>query len=140
MMTKTRIEVAHARLRIMYITLMMIVLCGFLITSPITTEVMAQDDKKPVAVIDGTFHVYINHTAYLDGSFSSGSDSLDYEWTLEHKPEGSLAMLEGSNESQAQFDADIVGTYRVWLVVTSDFVDSDPAYAIITVTKHPYMW
>jgi hypothetical protein len=139
-MTKARIEVARARLKIMYITLMMIVLCGFLLTSPMTMKVIAQGDKKPVAVIDGTFHVYINHTAYLDGSFSSGSDSLDYTWTLEHKPEGSLATLEGSNESQAQFNADVVGTYRVRLVVTSDFVDSDPAYAIITATKHPYMW
>jgi hypothetical protein len=140
MITNTRTKDAYARSRIMYITLMMIVFCGMLLTPHVTMEVLAQDDKKPVAVIDGTFHVYIDHTAYLDGSFSSGSDSLDYEWTLEHKPEGSLAMLEGSNESQAQFDADVVGTYRVRLVVTSDFVDSDPAYAIITVTKHPYMW
>ena len=138
-MTKARIEGAHAKSRIIYITFI-IVICGFLLTSPMTIKVMAQDDKKPVAVIDGTFHVYINHTAYLDGSLSSGPDSLDYEWTLEHKPEGSMAMLDGSYESQAQFNADVVGTYRVRLVVTSDLIDSDPAYAIITVTKHPYMW
>ena len=139
-MIKPRLEVTYARLSIMYVALMIIVFCGMLLTPPVTMKVMAQGDEKPVAVIDGTFHVYIDHTAYLDGSFSSGSDSLDYEWTLEHKPEGSMAMLEGSNESQAQFNADVVGTYRVRLVVTSDFVDSDPAYAIITVIKHPYMW
>jgi hypothetical protein len=140
MMTKGRIEGAYARSRIMYITLMIIVICGMILTPPVTMKVMAQGDKKPVAVIDGTFHVYINHTAYLDGSLSTGSDSVDYTWTLEHKPEGSLAMLEGSNESQAQFDADVVGTYRVSLVVTSGLTDSDPAYAIITVTEHPYMF
>ena len=117
-----------------------IVAFGFLLISPMMMNVMAQGEKKPVAVIDGTFHVYINHTVYLDGTLSSGSDSLDYEWTLEHKPEDSLAVLEGSNESQAQFNADVVGTYRVRLVVTSNLVDSDPAYAIITVTEHPYMF
>jgi len=129
----------HTKVYIMHIVLI-IVAFGFLLIFPMTMNVMAQDDKKPVAVINGTFHVYINHTAYLDGSLSSGPDSIDYEWTLEYKPEGSLAMLEGSDESQAQFNADVVGTYRVRLVVTSDLIESDPAYATITVTKHPYMW
>jgi hypothetical protein len=128
----------HIRVYIMHIVI--IVAFGFLLISPMTMKVMAHEDKKPVAVIDGTFHVYINHTAYLDGSLSTGSDNLDYTWTLEHKPEGSMAMLEGSNESQAQFGADVVGTYRVSLVVTSGLTDSDPAYAIITVTEHPYMF
>jgi hypothetical protein len=141
MMTKSRMKVAYARLRIMYITLMMIVICGMLLTPPVATEVMAQSQfSKPVAVIDGTFHVYINHTAYLDGSFSSGSGSLDYNWTLESQPTGSIASIDDSSDPQASLTPDVVGVYRVKLVVTSDLVDSDPAYATITVTKHPYMW
>ena len=140
-MTKLRIKVTYAGLRIMYITLMMIVICGMLLTPPMTMKVMAQGDEKPVAVIDGTFHVYINHTAYLDGTLSSGgSGNLDYNWTLESQPPESIASLDDSGDPQASLTPDVVGVYRVRLVVTSNLVDSDPAYATITVTKHPYMW
>lgn len=137
MMTKHRRKGTYARLRIM---LMMIVFCGMLLTPPVSIKVMAQGDEKPVAVINGTFHVYINHTAYLDGSFSSGPGSLDYNWTLESSPPGSIASIDDSGDPQASLTPDVVGTYRVKLVVTSDLVDSDPAYANITVTEHPYMW
>ena len=137
MMTRPLIDVAYARLRIM---LMMIVFCGLLLTPPATIKVMAQGGEKPVAVIDGTFHVYINHTAYLDGSFSSGPDNLDYNWTLESQPPESIASLDDSGDPQASLTPDVVGIYRVKLVVTSNLVDSDPAYENITVTKHPYMW
>jgi hypothetical protein len=111
-----------------------------LLTPPVTIEVMAQGDEKPVAVIDGTLNVYINHTAYLDGTLSSGPSSLDYNWTLESKPPESIASIDNSGDSQASLTPDVVGIYRVSLVVTSNLVDSDPAYANITVTKHPYMW
>jgi hypothetical protein len=141
MMTKPRPKVISARLRIIYMTLTMIVFYGMLITPLVATEVMAQSQfSKPTAVIDGTFHVYINHTAYLDGTFSSGQGNLDYQWTLESSPPGSIASLEDSTEAEASLTPDVLGTYRVKLVVTSNLVDSDPAYATITVTKHPYMW
>lgn len=140
-MTEHRIKSTHARLSIMYITLMMIVICGMLLTPPVTMKVMAQGNEKPVAVIDGTFHVYINHTAYLDGTLSSGgAGNLDYNWTLESQPPESIASLDDSGDPQASLTPDVVGIYRVRLVVTSDLVDSDPAYATINVTKHPYMW
>ena len=139
-MTKPRMKVTYARLKIMYITLMIIVICGMLLTPPVTMKVMAQGDEKPVAVINGTFNVYINHTAYLDGTLSSGPDSLDYNWTLESQPSESIASLDDSSDAQASLTPDVVGVYRVRLVVTSDLVDSDPAYATITVTKHPYLW
>jgi hypothetical protein len=137
MMTKCRRKGTYERLRIM---LMMIVICGMLLTPPVTMKVMAQGDEKPVAVIDGTFHVYINHTAYLDGTFSTGQGNLDYQWTLESSPPGSIASIDDSSDPQASLTPDVIGTYRVSLVVTSDLVDSDPAYATIRVTKHPYMW
>jgi hypothetical protein len=123
----------------MFKTLMILVFCGMLLTPLVTMKVMAQDEK-PVAVIDGTFHVYINHTAYLDGTLSTGQGNLDYQWTLESSPSGSIASIEDSSDAQASLTPDVVGTYRVSLVVTSDLVDSDPAYSTILVTRHPYMW
>ncbi len=140
-MTKHRRKDTYAKLRIMCITFMMIVFCGMLLTPQVTMKVMAQGDEKPVAVIDGTFHVYINHTAYLDGTLSSGgSGNLDYNWTLESQPTGSIASIDDSGDPQASLTPDVVGIYRVKLVVTSDLVDSNPAYTTITVTEHPYMW
>jgi len=141
MMTQHSIKFSLSTLKVLYIVLIfMSVTCGLLLTPPVSIKVMAQGDEKPVAVIDGTFHVYLNHTAYLDGTLSSGSDSLEYNWTLESQPPESVAEIEDSSDPQASLAPDTVGIYRVKLVVTSNLVDSDPAYANITVTQHPYMW
>ncbi len=140
MMIEHLIKRSHVRLGIMYISLIIIVIGGMLLAPQVTMNVMAQENEKPVAVIDGTFHVYINHTAYLDGSFSSGPDNLDYNWTLESQPQGSIASIDDSSDPQASLTPDVEGIYRVKLVVTSDVTESDPAYATIKVTKHPYMW
>jgi hypothetical protein len=140
-MTQHSIKFSLNTLKVLAIVLIFMgVTCGLLLTPPVTIKVMAQQYPKPVAVIDGTFNVYINHTAYLDGTLSSGSGELEYNWTLESKPPESIAEIDDINDPQASLTPDIVGIYRVKLVVTSNLVDSDPAYANITVTKHPYMW
>lgn len=91
------------------------------------------ENKKPVAVIDGTLEVSRGQTVYLDGSFSSAGsegENLDYHWTLESKPGGSMAMVDRSG-SEVSFKADVAGTYKVKLVVSAGVDDSDPAYAEI---------
>ena len=93
------------------------------------------ENKKPVAVIDGTLEVSRGQTVYLDGSFSSAGsegENLDYHWTLESKPGGSMAMVDRSG-SEVSFKADVAGTYKVKLVVSAGVDDSDPAYAEIIV-------
>ncbi|MEW6584676.1 MAG: hypothetical protein AB1442_03585 [Nitrospirota bacterium] len=115
-----------------------IAVCGMLLFPQMAVPVMAgSDGSKPVAVIDGTLQVSVGKTVYLDGFFSKnpGGGELDYVWTLVSSPEGSLATIEDSNDRQAQFRPDVAGTYKVKLIVNNGLVDSDPAYAVITVTK-----
>jgi hypothetical protein len=111
--------------------IILIVVCG---TFLFTMNALAEN-KKPVAVIDGTLEVRQGQTVYLDGSFSSAGsegENLDYRWTLESKPGGSMAVVDRSG-SEVSFKADVVGTYKVKLVVSAGVDDSDPAYAEIIV-------
>lgn len=119
------------------------VMCAVVLLTQMTVPVMAgSDDSKPVAVIDGTLKVTVSKTVYLDGSFSKdpGGNALSYQWTLESAPSGSIATMGDSASRQAQFEGDVVGTYRVKLVVNIGVVDSDPAYATIIVRKEAYQW
>jgi len=97
----------------------------------------ASENKKPVALIDGTLNVKVGKTVYLDGTFSSdpGGANLDYSWTLLSSPNSSLAIISSSSDPQASFEADVAGTYRVKLIVNNGLTDSDPAYAEIIVTE-----
>ena len=116
-------------------------ICSVMILTVTVLFVISQDvlaeNGKPVAVIDGTLNVEQGKTVYLDGSFSSAPDDapLDYQWTLLSTPEGSLAELDDSSDSEASFRADVVGIYKVKLVVTNGVIDSDPAYAEIRGTE-----
>jgi hypothetical protein len=95
------------------------------------------DNKKPVALIDGTLKVKVGDTVYLDGTLSSdpGGANLDYSWTLLSSPKSSLAIIASSSDPQASFEADVAGAYKVRLIVNNGLTDSDPAYAEIIVTE-----
>jgi hypothetical protein len=97
----------------------------------------ASDNKKPVAVIDGTLNVKVGETVYLDGTLSSdpGDANLDYSWTLLSSPKSSLAIIASSSDPQTSFEADVAGAYKVKLIVNNGLTDSDPAYAEIIVTE-----
>jgi hypothetical protein len=119
-----------------------VICAAFLLAGP-AVPVMADDgDQKPIAYIEGTRNVTVGTTVYLDGSMSKdpGGNSLSYQWTLESAPSGSTATMEGSSSTQAQFEGDVVGTYRVKLIVSAGSVDSNPAYATVTVTNKAYQW
>lgn len=144
MMTKHSIKVTKMWLRtISPFLIMLTVTCGMLLAPQVTVQVMAgPENSKPVAVIDGTLSVYIGDIVYLDGTWSSDPEgnALSFTWTLESSPEGSLSIIIDSSDAQASFEADVVGTYKVKLVVNNGFVDSAPVYGTITVTKQPYRW
>ncbi len=119
------------------------VICAAFLLAGMAVPAMADDgDQKPIAVIDGTLKVTVGKPVYLDGSLSKdpGGNALSYLWTLESAPSGSIATIEDRSSRRAQFEGDVVGTYRVKLIVNNGSVDSNPAYATITVTKEAYQW
>ncbi|HXX57658.1 MAG TPA: hypothetical protein VEI96_06630 [Thermodesulfovibrionales bacterium] len=103
--------------------------------------VLHEGVQHPVANIEGNFNVHPLDKVRLDGSFSydprGRSSSLIFKWELVSKPKESSATLLYSGPN-ASFGADVVGTYKVKLIVNNGFEDSEPAYAIITVTKKGY--
>jgi len=78
----------------------------------------------------------------LDGSASYDPDGFSigtYTWTLLYKPPGSTATLVDADTVSPTFTPDMVGTYRIFLVVvTTDNRTSeiDPARAIATAFTH----
>lgn len=79
--------------------------------------------------------VHTGDTVILNGASSHDDDSLSYQWALVSYPEGSSAVLTGIDSVTPSFEADLVGSYVVELVV-SDGDDQSPAdQVIITATK-----
>jgi K319L-like, PKD domain len=103
---------------------------------------MAADQTNPVAIIEGTLLVYVDHEAYLDAteSYDPAGNALTYQWTLLYSPRDSETVLTDPFSAHCTFSPDKTGVYQVQLVVNNGFVNSDPAYATITVIHRPYMW
>jgi len=132
------LPISQKEIRIAFSVLIMItVMCGILLTPAIMIPLATAQDSKPVAVINGDSNVSLRQTVYLDGTMSSDPTGLglNFQWTLVSIPEGSTASLGDDSNSQAKFEADAVGIFKVKLVVNNGQVDSTPAYYTITVTK-----
>ncbi|KWT69528.1 hypothetical protein WDL1P2_00064 (plasmid) [Variovorax sp. WDL1] len=69
----------------------------------------------------------------VDGSASTGvqGNAVSYLWTLETKPSSSTAQLNNTTTQQAMLWPDVVGTYKLKLVVSSGGKTSEPAYTTI---------
>lgn len=89
--------------------------------------------SKPIAVATAvpatiTF-ASLPQVVQLDGSTSFDPDGFSitaYQWTLVYKPPGSAAALSSSTIVNPTFTADVQGSYRFFLVVTSaDPTDSE---------------
>ena len=132
------LPVQQKEIRIAFLVLMMItVMCGILLTPAIMVPLATAQDSKPIVVINGDSNVSVRQTVYLDGTMSSDPNGLglNFQWTLVSTPGGSTAVLVDDSNSQAKFEADAVGIFKVKLVVNNGLVDSTPAYYTITVTK-----
>ena len=132
------IRTAQKPIRIGCLVLMVITItCGILLTPTVMVSLATAQDSKPVAVINGDSNVSVRQTVYLDGTMSSDPNRLrlNFQWTLVSIPEGSTAVLVDDTNSQAKFEADAVGIFKVKLVVNNGLVDSTPTYYTITVTK-----
>ena len=92
------------------------------------------------AGIDQT--VELGEAVILDGSGSSddstASSELQYDWSFADLPPGSAATLSNANTSTPTFVADVVGAYRVQLVVTdSGGLSSEPDFLEVSTTAAP---
>lgn len=88
------------------------------------TVVISTVNSKPVAHAgDDQFLDAAPSTIQLDGSqsFDPDDDPITYEWTITSKPNGSFATLSDSYVPDPTFDADILGTYMIQLVVVDSF-------------------
>jgi hypothetical protein len=132
------LRVPQRQIRIAFSVLMRItVTCGILLTPALMVPSATAQDSKPVAVINGDSHVSLRQTVYLDGTMSSDPKGLglNYQWTLVSSPERSTAVIADDTNSQAKFEADAVGIFKVKLVVNNGLVDSTPFYYTISVTE-----
>ena len=92
--------------------------------SEVDTVVVSTVNSKPVANAgDDQFLDTAPSTIQLDGSqsFDPDDDPITYEWTITSEPNGSFATLSDSTASNPTFDADILGTYIIQLVVVDSF-------------------
>ena len=100
------------------------------------TVVVSTVNSKPVAHAgDDQFLDAAPSTIQLDGSqsFDPDDDPITYEWTITSKPDGSFATLSDSTTPDPTFDADILGTYMIQLVVVDSFgLVSEVDEAVVT--------
>lgn len=73
--------------------------------------------------------VTLNGTGSTDGN----GDTLTFKWFLTQKPAGSVAELSSTTDPKPTFTADVVGVYKVSLIVNDGKLDS-VAPSVVTVT------
>jgi hypothetical protein len=85
-------------------------------------------NSQPLANAGPGQSIQVSQTVQLDGTGSTDVDGnvLTYSWTILSKPTGSTASLSSSTYPQPTFNADIVGTYVVQLIVNDGTVNSLP--------------
>ncbi len=78
----------------------------------------------------------------VDGTGSSDPQGLPltYSWTIQSTPAGSTTRIDGADQSKAEIEADVAGTYVVQLVVSNGSDVSQPAVETITATGAATGW
>ncbi len=87
----------------------------------------------PVAIIPSKLGTLTQKSVQVDGSTSKGvpGKSITYLWSIESMPATSTTQLFVATNPSATFWADVVGTYKLKLVVSSDGKTSEPAYSTV---------
>ena len=93
--------------------------------------------SAPVADAGRDQSIHAGQTVNLDGSGSfddnTATASLLFAWSFTERPAGSAATLTGAGTATPSFVADLVGTYRLQLVVTDEGgLSSDPDEIVIS--------
>jgi MYXO-CTERM domain-containing protein len=100
----------------------------------VTLTVTAFENTAPVADAGADLEVELGGEAVLDatGSSDDDGDGLTYAWTMVERPEGSAAALDDAAAEQPRFTADMLGVYRLELVVNDGLDDSAPDEVEVT--------
>lgn len=93
-------------------------------------------NSAPIALINGEHREFsLNEVIQLNAlsSYDADGDLLTYQWEIDEQPETSNAELTISEEKYAQFQADVIGEYRIKLKV-SDETESHESTLSVKVT------
>ncbi|MEE2750392.1 MAG: Ig-like domain-containing protein [Myxococcota bacterium] len=109
------------------------------IRSTFRTTGDAPTNELPIANAGTDTTVSVTDTVTLDGSESMDPEgsTLDWSWSFQFVPDGSVATLEGADTANPTFLADLEGTYTVALVVSDGIDNSNPAYVQIEAVEGP---
>ena len=91
----------------------------------------------PVPIAGGSQTATIDDVFTLDGTGSYDPDGFDidtYTWSFLYTPPGSAATLEDADTASPTFTPDVVGTYRIFLVVVTTDGRTSAASATQAVT------
>ena len=75
--------------------------------------------------------VRVGNTAILDGSQSTGPSALSFAWSFVSKPDLSNVILQDATSVNPSFIPDVVGSYRVQLIITAGGISSERAIALV---------
>jgi len=113
----------------------LVVFDGFLYSLPAYGSVIAKvGNIAPVANAGLDRRVKKGSTVQLDGSasYDPNKDPITYLWEITSKPEGSKAVLSDPSIVNPAFVADLVGVYKIRLIVSDGKLFSEPDEVVIT--------
>ncbi|MBU2182384.1 MAG: PKD domain-containing protein, partial [Gammaproteobacteria bacterium] len=96
-------------------------------------------NQTPIANAGADIKARVGDNILLNGtgSVDPDGDALTYSWQFTLQPAGSNAVLNSALSSQADFELDVAGSYRVQLVVNDGKTDSAPDTVDITTENSP---
>ena len=97
-------------------------------------------NQPPTAVAGFDRSIHAGDPVFLDGSASFDDNTVTanllFAWSFTERPAGSAASLTGAGTATPSFVADLLGTYRLQLVVTDEGgLSSDPDEIVISSTN-----
>lgn len=99
-------------------------------------------NNVPIANAGADQNVATNYTITLDGSLSNDADgdALSYKWSLNSKPNGSVASLSSTTSKNPTLKFDVPGTYSAILIVSDGKVESAASTVTFTVVDAKYVY
>ncbi len=91
-------------------------------------------NSRPIADAGPDKSAYLGELVVFDGSGSSDPDGdlLSYTWHLVSKPDGSATELYGTDQISPTLEVDVVGDYKIKLVVNDGVQDSEADYVLVS--------